>query len=333
MAGIIMPAIAPFLSLFVHESAAKLRSIEGSNFVELTQEVANIVKESRHSLKYFDDSKKSVAELLAYMDEVVVPAHREKFLGNAWLPWARRFESDLGIYSYNGLPIANTHGISMSMGLTVIEIVGGVRERVVEVATAQGEYFSRIGATFDNAARSFATEMDPALLKSHDRRSEKVYGRAFASFEPNATAFLINHACVVNLMREVLRLDRDSSSVNTVMKLRYLTLYQVARSLEIVLNDSRFSDIDSKWRPLALKTISSWPFREVISEDARPLRNTLMHYGLDSRISAENLDLSRRLYGLPGACLGGMGFDEFAGLVDESLLQLQMLLNNQLGRI
>lgn len=51
-------------------------------------------------------------------------------------------------------------------------------------------------------------------------------------------------------------------------------------------------------------------------------------FGVDQNRRPTDRDKTERR-----ACLRGVAFDEFDALVDERLLRLQMLLNNQVGRI
>jgi hypothetical protein len=94
--------MAPYLSLFVHESHRKLRASDPALASLLSSDVEAIVARSRHSLKLFEDTHRGVAGQLAYFRDELLPAHRRRFLGNTWLPLARPLEKDLGLISYAG---------------------------------------------------------------------------------------------------------------------------------------------------------------------------------------------------------------------------------------
>ena len=77
--------VAPYLSLYVHESVAKLKIIDTAASELLSSGVQQIVARSRHSLKLFEDTKRGVDGQLAYFRDVLMPAHRDRFL------WQRTF--------------------------------------------------------------------------------------------------------------------------------------------------------------------------------------------------------------------------------------------------
>lgn len=58
---------------------------------------AEVIARARHAAKSFDDDLRPYNVLLAHMDAYLRQA-RNEFLGNTPYKWARRFESDLGMY-------------------------------------------------------------------------------------------------------------------------------------------------------------------------------------------------------------------------------------------
>src|SRR5690606_29272195 len=97
-------------------SLAKLKVIDPPTSALLSSGVQQVVARSRHSLKLFEDTKRGVDGQLAYFREVLMPAHRGRFLGSVRFKVFQFLETDLGIYRYNGRLISTTHAANFHMG-------------------------------------------------------------------------------------------------------------------------------------------------------------------------------------------------------------------------
>lgn len=80
----------------------------------------------------------------------------------------------------------------------------------------------------------------------------------------------------MNLVADVLPLDSDAASRQTVAKLQFLTTWEVGRSLRLLNCGSRYP-LSVRSREV-IQRIETGPLIKVyIADSAVPLRNSLMH--------------------------------------------------------
>jgi hypothetical protein len=144
--------------------------------------------------------------------------------------------------------------------------------------------------------------MTSAHITDDDVRSEQEYNERFNGHgTPDINALLLVFQASLNVLDKLLPLETDPASQQTIIKLKCLSAYQILRSLDILL-----SERSAQLRPnsrAAVQTIIDHPNSKLITDDSkRPFRNTLMHYGPDSRIDLATLSLGRPLYGLVEQC-------------------------------
>ncbi|MGH3564889.1 MAG: hypothetical protein ACRDRH_02410 [Pseudonocardia sp.] len=332
-AGLAMLLMAPYLALFMHESLPKLRSLRPATPAELPDDLREVIKRSRHSLKLFEDTQRSVDDQLAYFDDILIPAHRDRFLGNTWFRPARRFETDLGLYKWGKRScIGTTHGISLSMGMELNELLAGDKERMQEVSSGYGKYFGIIGAQLVSGASSFVSGMTGSPIRNLDRESWKLYGRIFPGVgDSAATGLLLNFACSIDFVQDVVPLDQAEESRQTVAKIRFLTLYQVVRSLEILLASDRADAVSDAWTNEANELIRRSEVAQMVGEAVRPFRNTLMHYGPDSRMDLSAMRIDEPLYAMTEQCFDGRGLAEFESDLAKALTTVQTFFRETAG--
>lgn len=227
---------APYLSLFIHESERHLQRLQPGLAKTLSGGASAAVARSRHSLKLFEDTKRTVEEQLEYFRDTLTPAHQARFLGRTWLRPARFLETDLGMYLYRGVPIATTHGISLTLGAEPSQLLGDNAGSILyDLAVEYGEYFGACGARIEPTAVSFASKMKPDLLKNRDVKSWKEYRRSFnGPTTPELNGLLSAFQASINFVSEVLVLDDYPASRQTLFKIQFLTLYGVLRSLDVL---------------------------------------------------------------------------------------------------
>jgi hypothetical protein len=318
----------PFMSLFVHESEAKLRLLVPQVSSLMSNSAKEVVARSRHSLKLFDDTNRGLPGQLAFFRNEIEPAHRRAFLRPIPWPWAK----DLGVYSYDGVPISTTHVATFVIGYEPRRLyTKAMSMEVRSIAVEYGQYFAAMGATLDSHALSFASSLDATKLSSNDHRSTRYYRRVFNGPEtPDLNALLIVFQAIVNFATNVLSLDTNSVSWQTVFKIRFLTLYHVLTGLA-KLSGSQRGDLTTR-SVMQMNTILDTADTALLtSPSIRPLRNTLMHYGLDSRIPIATLSLHAPLYGLVAACLPGHDHASLEATITRQL-ELTAVTMNQWAR-
>jgi hypothetical protein len=81
-------------------------------------------------------------------------------------------------------------------------------------------------------------------------------------------------------------------------------LYQVVRSLDI-LRQERSRQLSAASIDAIRSMVDTPEAHTLVDGSARPFRNTLMHYGPDTRIDLTTIDLQAPLYGLVMTCFPG----------------------------
>lgn len=322
-----------YFSLFVHESYARLKELDPqlAQQISLSTDAAKVIARSRHSLKLFEDTKRGVNGQLEYFRDEIIPSHREMFIDRIRLPFLRFLGKDLGIYSYDGVPVSSTHAATFALGIEPQVLFGtdaGRKQR--EIAREYGQYFAEWGATLDQQSLSFPAHMSATHLEDKDVRAEREYGHRFnGSGTPGINALLSVFQATLNAADKLLSLDMEPESRQTTVKLKYLAIYQIVRSLEILLADQA-----TQLRSESMNTIRSivgHPTARLITDPSkRPFRNTLMHYGPDSRIDLTQLSLGRPLYGLVEECFS-MDLASFDTLLATLIAEAASVMNAWAG--
>jgi hypothetical protein len=295
--------MAPYMSLFVHESYRKLKAIDPKLSSLLSRDAQSIVARSRHSLKLFEDNQRGVTGQLDYFRDDILPAHRKRFLGNTWFKPAQILEVDLGLYSYDNHLIGSTHGLNFHVGVEPAELLeegGGSQLRAMY--EEYGAYFARLGARLDSAEPpTFVSHLNPQKFnqRSDDVRAERYYGRIFdGNRNPDLNALLAVFQSMLNFVDTVITADEGKLGIEyTVWKIRFLTLYQVLGSLRILRNE-RLRDLTPRSVSYIDQITTTSDAQLVMTATAKPFRNTLMHYNLDSRIDSTQVNPSEMLFGL-----------------------------------
>ncbi len=300
--GTIMFCLAPYLSLFVYESYSKLKRIDPTLPALLSADAEAIVARSRHSLKLFEDNRRGIEGQLTYFRDEISPAHTDRFLNNTWLKAARFLETDLGLYSYDGRIISTTHAATFHMGFDPVEMLKeGSGPELQAIYEEYGRYFGRLGARTDSGAKTFVSQLDPMRFdqRRNDVRSTKYYGQVFnGKGTPDINRLLMVFRGMMNFVDSVVALGTDANEVEyTVFKIRFLTLYQVLGSLQM-LHDERPGDLTARSTTLIEKIAGTSSASLIMDRSAKPFRNTLMHYNLDSRVDLARVDVTQPLFGL-----------------------------------
>ena len=108
----------------------------------------------------------------------------------------------------------------------------------------------------------------------------------------------------LNVLDKLLPLDTDPASQQTIIKLKYLSAYQILRSLDILLTE-RSAQLRPESRAVVQSIIDRPNARLITDASRKPFRNTLMHYAPspgDTRIDLTTLSLGQPLYGLVEQC-------------------------------
>ncbi len=330
-AGVISLCMAPYLSLFAHESYRKLKRADPTLSSLLSRNVESIVAQSRHSLKLFEDTQRGITAQLAYFNDDILPAHHRRFLGNTWLKLARFLETDLGLYSYDQRLIATTHSATFHLGIEPDELLKeGAGPQIQVIYEEYGAYFARLGARLDAPGPTFVSYLDPKRFNQRpkDVRAERYYQRVFdGAHNRDVNALLTFFRSMLNFVSTVITAsDGPPETEYTVWKIRFLTLYQVLGSLR-VLRDEQLRTLTAR-SARYIEQIMRMPEARLIMEPAaKPFRNTLMHYNLDSRINPMRVDLNEPLFGLVPIYFPSHDTATFTAAVDQCIVATAAVMN------
>jgi hypothetical protein len=317
-----------YLSLIAHESFNYLTKSDPSATRTLALEYGSVVAQSRHRIKLFDDSRLGMDGVSKYFGETLASAHQRRFLGNTWLPLARRWETDLGLYFYAGRLISTTHVAHFNLGTAPSMLDEDPGELLRGIGADMGRYFGGLARELNWYGQSFLTSIEPSKLTSRDVRSWDYYGRAFGGgLSVGLAAAVIAFRCSMNTLDTMLPLDNSKASEETSFKLRFVTLYHVLAGLHELLNSPEAELIDNSQTLIA--EIDSDPTSALfLRPSTRFLRNTLVHYSIDSRLPTGSLDHSQPLAGLVGVYYGDLGFAELSTLLKQHTHRVARLLDD-----
>jgi hypothetical protein len=335
--GTISLCMAPYLSLFVHESYRKLESSDPALASSLSSHVKAIVARSRHSLKLFEDTHRGIDGQIAFFRDEILPAHAQYFLGNTWFPPARFLETDLGLFSYDGRLVTTSHAATFHMGIEPQEILGLTGPEMQSVYAEYGQYFSLLGARLDVNGRTFVSYLDPRRFSrpgpQSDVRADKYYRRVFDG--PNSlelNALLTVFRCMLNFVGPVIIADGDKNAENyTVFKIRYLTLYQVLSSLHVLKTERQQRQLGGRSTGFIERIVDTSEAQLIMEPSAKPFRNTLMHYNLHSQVNAASIDISQPLFGLVPIYFSSYNADAFSELVDRCISETASVMEEWAG--
>ena len=283
-----------YLSLIAYESFSYLTKADPSAARALALEYGSVVAQSRHRIKLFDDSHLGMYGVSQYFGETLTNAHQRRFLGNTWLPLARRWETDIGLYFYGGRLISTTHVAHFNLGTAPGMLDEDPGELLHGIGADMGRYFGGLARELDWRGQSFLTFIEPNNLRSRDVRSWDYYGHAFGGgLSVGLAAALTAFRCSMNTLDALLSLDNSKESEETSFKLRLVTLYHVLAGLR-ELRNSPEAELTDNSRGLLIDIDSDPASALFLRPSTKLLRNTLVHYGLDSRLPTVSLDPSNR---------------------------------------
>ncbi|WP_162908123.1 hypothetical protein [Allorhizocola rhizosphaerae] len=319
-ASILSLCVSPYLSLYVHESLAKLNAIDPTMSALLSSGVQRIVARSRHSLKLFEDNKRGVDGQLAYFRDVLMSAHRRRFLGNVRFRMLRFLETDLSLYRYNRRLISTTHAANFHMGQEPQDIFAMSGADIQAIYQEYGHFIAMLGGQHGTPGQTFVSHLDARKFDSHgqDVRSERYYAKVFdGPSNPDLNALLTVFQAMLNFAH-IASTGICSAIDYSAFKMRFLTLYQVLSSLRILRNDE-LRPLTSRSTQFINKLVESREAQLILAPAAKPFRNTLMHYNLHHKVDKSRVDIRAPLFGLVPIYFPAHDSETFATAIDECI--------------
>lgn len=318
-----------YFSLFQHEAASKSRLLGLGIPAPMSVPASELSSRARNGLKFFDDSRRSVEEQLAYFRSSIVSVQQTRFLNRARFKFLRTYERDLGLYSYGGRIIATTHGVALTFGID--DIQNDMDSDWLSVFSEFGRFFGALGARLDDPNTSLLG-IEERKFSTRDVLSEDFYLRIFNGHEtPDLNAMLLVLLAHLNFVDAFIKVpDERHPDYFTSVKIRYIVLFHVLRSLEILtsLQEVRLRAQSSAHISAILSDAFSVT---ILAEGLRPLRNSFTHYIPDSRLKLDLLDEGDPLFGLLAAAGIGSPRLDFVSQLSQGLARTISILSLWLG--
>ena len=293
-------------------------------------------------IKYFDDTKKNVDgtfELLRW----IIDFNEEWFIRGhkGWLaPIKRALQSDLGIFLYGDHIIGSTHIEMFNMGYgkkdlpeTSSEISKELRLLSRTIGESLGRYLGQL-CSFpefipDNSLdTAFSYNINDKKLKYKDVKSKKFFNTIFNSNETidinfSLSLFLSSLNFLQHIFRNIL-----FGSPPTMFKLKFITLFHLASSLEKLRN---------YYYPKGILTSRSVKYlQEILGDDnlkvvsrQKKFRNNMVHYKIDG-VAEELLNQNVNLYGLIEYYFDGKSYDDVDKIIDYQIERISAILEEWL---
>ncbi|MFJ8848093.1 hypothetical protein ACIRFF_34930 [Streptomyces cyaneofuscatus] len=322
--------MAPYFSWIIHEAKSKPQAIDPSAFDGFSADAAEVSARARHSLKLFEDNRRGIEGQLEFFENDILAKHSARFLGNTWLPFARRWENDLGLFTYGGTLVTTSHAAAFHLGIKPENLfrdddgvyVRGTMEQV-------GRCFYGLGARLDAPGDdTFMRHLSGNLVKRTDVRASDYYPRAFNGNATEAiNGVLTDFQVMMNFIDKLITAAADVLNLEyTVFKIRYITMYAVLQSLALLKDDTDYPL--SPASTAVIETILAAPAGRVVTDrSARHFRNTLMHYNLLPSADTARVDLGQPLFGLVPQYFPAYDFEGLSGLVDTCIQETASALN------
>jgi hypothetical protein len=316
--------VMPYLSLIVYESQKYLVEWEPTLAQTLALQYADVIEQSRHRIKLFDDTHLGMEGVAESFSEDLMAAHRAMFIQRVRLPLAALWKADLGLFTYGGRQIATTHVVHFNLG-TSPDMLRRSHENVTKgVGEDMGKYLAVLSDALKPLfpqlnwdVESFLGQIDSSRLTHKDVRSSKYYTSHFGEQLPvGIVAALDAFRCALNTIDALISTDTSPGAAEAIFKIRFVTLYHVLKGLQQLHSvhsqvldqeaDQRLIDIEQHATTLMLQT-----------DKARWCRNTLIHYGLSNSVPTVDIDPQKPLAGLAVFYFPGVGFSKLATEVQE----------------
>lgn len=308
LSGVASMALLPALCLTTFETKRWLTAHHPDLAAKLPTAEASRIEGVRNAAKWFDENKGNVEAGLASFRSMSHD-HASEFLGNTPHNWARRFETDLGLYRHGGVDILNTHQLGLLLGPSALLRIGPALRDLGETISTQAASLVGVG----DEAPTFLDSL--GRITRRDVKSWKYYATEAISLERAGYQHVL--ACTLAFL--TLTQASQPSDEGPVFKMQFLGLYQVSHSLRQLGG------------PIAAKGLAAVPSDLVFGDPARQLRNDLTHYTPHSNTKAIAIQLDRPRQALTEAGLE-QDFPVVAARVNQAIVDLHEVLLRERDR-
>ena len=307
-------ALMPFLSAFVFESAdytARNGLVSSANL----RSHEHLLRTSRQRLKLLDDDRKSFEAILQSASNLAAINSRWFYDRHRGMlgPLNRLLQRDLGICVMEGEPVFTTHVLFLNMGLTEESLTFSSLslKNLGPFLQSTSEDFGRYMRMLLDALGLDAQKPDDALdapkteREFRDFKSERFYDAIARQVAPGRIPICILLTSIlsqVNTARVIVPMVAGNNNI-AAFKVGFVSLFHAASSLQKLLNHDRLDHFLNADAAQRISTIVGHRSVKNVRKN-RALRNTLVHYRVESGVSAR-LSSEPPLFSLVEACSAG----------------------------
>jgi hypothetical protein len=302
--GTVALCIAPYIALIVHESSKQLAVIEPTLVPQLSPASEAITARGRNSLKLFEDTnsaRRGIDGQLTYFRDEIRAVHTDFFINRA-MKWFRFLARDLGLFTCDSRLITTSQVANFHFGVSPGELFKGRGPAGMARGEEQGRYFGLLGAQLlTGGGATFLSRLDPLKFGAlgNDVTATTYYERVFeGAGNADLNALLTVFRCMANFASVAIPLAAIDGSIDyTEFKIRFVTGYQVLSSLRVLRGDAQRA-LTARAHTFLARILDTAEAQLLLDSSAKPFRNTVMHYALDSRLPVAAVDLADPLFGL-----------------------------------
>jgi len=317
--GVLSFCLVPDWCRIVHESLTYLRARTPA--LPLQLDYAHHIAACRHSVKLFDDSGRSAADLVDWFERVAT-SHRSAFQSLVRWHWVRLFALDLGISRMDDHLIMTTHVAPYRAGLQP----DAIRDSAA-AGQAMFDMAREAGAVLGDLVRALRSRTPVRRLDlSHlpaifdvDYKGRRYFGKRFdPSIRLGLKEVLTAIEASANIGSNVLTAT-SSGHEEAVFRARLINAAHVVSTLK-QLRDNFFSNVNASHIAPVHDLLSGEHVDLIASPEVRRLRNVSMHYGIDP--GAAVIDTSRPMWGLVESLVPGQDLASLSQTVSHVLRQV-----------
>ena len=331
------PRLSPFVPLILghhfvriaYEGAQTLRSSNPHVGVpELARlfgdEYTSVTARARHVTKLLDDTKKTYENVIAEFDGIA-REHHDQFTGNA-LRWARRFETDLGLYLLDGRLIGATWpaAFRLGLGMTTDGTISG--HDLHAVTEEWGGMLAVLGAaTLDRPVPIATLDLSQMpRIDGRDKRADRYFPERFeTAFPDGLKVLLIAIEGEMNTL-STFAVHTEHGHEYAVFRARAVALYHSLSALTRV--SDRYASLCTDGMTALRDLLASLPAQSLLSRPGQMVRNRCMHYEIrDARVV---IDPSTPMFGIVESVFPGKAFPDLATEVTSVMARVAELLRD-----
>jgi hypothetical protein len=302
-----------FHALIIHEASEYYTRHNMPEASRLRSDFSEVIKQSRQRIKLFDDNVLGVDGIGELFINTLTPQHQTELSKDHRIRLPKWLWDDIGVYldTDTQIPVCTTHLASFNSGIT--------NPKQFFSADTWKSLGENLGMFLIIAGKAITlVRFKDVSITSKDMRYNQIYSKKhYGSDNEQVNAGL----SVIDMRMNFLALlALKCSQSPTMFKWKFLSIYHAISSLNKFAQTEHFNTLNDKSKQSIKSTLNSPIAALMLSPEAVPLRNTLTHYGLDTRLDNSKLhDNAQTLYGLVEASFTEWTYGTLDSFLDEQL--------------